>query len=61
MANDQKVFAASMTVPADAVPGIYNGSIDVTDAGKKILSIPVSALVAEPINISEGLGSKTGS
>ena len=59
-ANDQEVFAASMSVPKGAAPGFYRGSIDVTDAGKKILGIPVSALVAEPINISKGLGSKAG-
>ncbi len=59
-ANDQEVFAASMKVPAGAAPGFYRGSIDVTDAGKKILGIPVSALVAESINISRGLGSKVG-
>ncbi len=59
-ANDQEVFAASMKVPTGATPGFYRGSIDVTDAGKKILGIPVSALVAESINISKGLGSKAG-
>jgi serine protease AprX len=59
-ANDQEVFSASMKVPMGAEPGVYSGSIDVTDAGKKILSIPVSALVAEPINIAGGLGSKAG-
>jgi subtilisin family serine protease len=59
-ANDQEVFAASIKVPAGAEPGFYNGSIDVTDAGKKILSIPVSTLVAEQINISKGLARKAG-
>ncbi len=59
-ANNQEVFAASMSVPRGAAPGFYSGSIDVTDAGKKILGIPVSVVVAESINISKGLGSKAG-
>jgi serine protease AprX len=59
-ANNQEVFAASMSVPKGAAPGFYRGYIDVTDAGKKILGIPVSVLVAESINISKGLGSKAG-
>jgi len=59
-ANDQEVFAASMSVPKGASPGVYSGSIDVTGSGKNILSIPVTVAVAEPINISKGFGSKGG-
>jgi subtilisin family serine protease len=59
-ANDQQVFAASMSVPKGAAPGVYSGSIDFTKAGKKILSIPVCVTVAEPINISNGFGGKAG-
>ena len=59
-ANDQEVFAASMSVPKGAKPGVYSGSIDVTGSGKKILSIPVTAAVAEHINISKGVSSKSG-
>ncbi|HUS74781.1 MAG TPA: S8 family peptidase [Methanothrix sp.] len=61
LANDQKVFAASITVPQDAEPGIYNGTIEITNESKNILSIPVSLAVAEPLNISKGQGNKTGS
>jgi subtilisin family serine protease len=59
-ANDQEVFAASMTVPIDTAPGIYNGSINVAASGAGILSIPIGVTVAEPFNISNGLGSRTG-
>ena len=59
-ANDQEVFAASMSVPKGASPGVYSGSIDVTGSGKKILSIPVTVAVAEHINISKGIASKGG-
>ena len=59
-ANDQEVFAASMSVPKGVSPGVYSGSIDVTGSGKEILSIPVTVAVAEPINISKGFGSRGG-
>ena len=59
-ANDQEVFAASMTVPKGTAPGIYNGSINVAASGEAILSIPIGVTVAEPFNISNGLGSSTG-
>ncbi len=59
-ANDQEVFAASMTVPKDTAPGNYNGSINVAASGKTILKIPISVTVAEPFNISNGLGNQTG-
>ena len=29
LANDQKVFAASITVPQDTLPGLYNGTIEI--------------------------------
>jgi hypothetical protein len=61
LANDQKVFAASITVPKDALPGIYNGSIEISKESKNILSIPISVVVAKPFNITGGQGSKTGS
>jgi len=60
-ANDQEVFAASMTVPEDAAPGTYSGSIEFSASGKALLSIPVRVTVAEPLNITRGLASKTGS
>ena len=59
-ANDQEVFAASMTVPKDTAPGIYNGSINFAASGEAILSIPVGVTVAGPFNISNGLGSRVG-
>ncbi|NMC09443.1 MAG: S8 family peptidase [Methanothrix sp.] len=59
-ANSQVVFAASIAVPNGTLPGIYSGSLDVTESGKSILSIPVHLTVAEPLEISKGLGSRTG-
>jgi len=59
-ANDQEVFAASMTVPEGTAPGNYSGSIKIAAGGKTILSIPIRVTVAEPLNISRGLGSSTG-
>lgn len=56
-ANSQVVFAASLSVPNGTLPGIYGGSLDITDRGKSILSIPVNLTVAEPLNISKGIGS----
>ncbi|MBN1236779.1 MAG: S8 family peptidase [Methanotrichaceae archaeon] len=61
LANDQKVFAASITVPLDAEPGIYNGSIEIAKGSQNILSIPISLSVAEPLNINKGLGNRMGS
>ena len=60
-ANEQKVFAASIAVPKDAAPGIFNGSIEISNDNKKILSVPVSVTVAEPFDIIKGKGSKIGS
>jgi len=61
LANDQKVFAASMTVPQDTLPGLYNGTIDITKENENLLRIPISVNVAMPLNISHGMGNKTGS
>ncbi len=61
LANDQKVFAASMTVPQDALPGLYNGTIEITKEDENLLRIPISVNVAIPLNISHGMGNKTGS
>lgn len=59
-ANGQQVFAASMTVPEGTAPGVYNGSIDVLEGSKKILTIPVSANVATHLNITNGTTSTEG-
>lgn len=59
-ANDQKVFSASITVPEDALPGSYNGEIEISDENESLLEIPISVDVAEPLEISDGLGNKTG-
>lgn len=59
-ANDQKVFSASIDVPEDALPGSYNGSIEISDENESLLEIPISVNVAEPLEIYEGLGNKTG-
>ncbi|MFZ2471092.1 MAG: S8 family peptidase [Methanothrix sp.] len=60
-ANDQKVFAASIKVPQDTSPGLYNGTIKIAKENENILSIPISVNVAMPLNISRGVGNKTGS
>ena len=59
--NGQQVFAASIEVPENADPGEYSGSIDITDSGKAVLSIPVGLTVATPLNISRGQGTSSGS
>jgi hypothetical protein len=53
-ANSQKVFGASISVPKDALPGVYNGSIEITEKGTSIFSIPVSVRVAEPLAVVKG-------
>ncbi|MDQ1283421.1 MAG: hypothetical protein QG666_1213, partial [Euryarchaeota archaeon] len=59
-ANDQKVFSASISVPEDALPGSYNGSVEISDENESLLEIPISVNVAERLEISDGLGNKTG-
>jgi hypothetical protein len=59
-ANSQKVFGASIAVPKDALPGIYNGSIEITEKGTVISSIPVSVQVAEPLEVKKGRANGVG-
>ena len=59
-ANDQKVFSASIAVPEDALPGSYSGEIEISDENESLLEIPISVNVAQRLEISEGLGNKTG-
>ena len=61
LANDQKVFAASITVPQDTLPGLYNGTIEITKENENLLQIPISVNVASLLDISRGVGNKTGS
>jgi subtilisin family serine protease len=61
LANDQKVFAASMTVPQDTPPGVYNGTIEIANENENLLSIPISVNVAIELNISQGVGNRSGS
>ena len=61
LANDQKVFASSITVPQDALPGLYNGTIEISTENENLLQIPISVNVAMPLNISQGVANKTGS
>ncbi|MDD1757599.1 MAG: S8 family serine peptidase [Methanotrichaceae archaeon] len=53
-ANSQKVFSASLAVPNGTLPGIYNGSISIKNNGNIIFTMPVTAQVAEPIEITKG-------
>jgi len=61
LANGQLVFAASITVPQDTLPGLYNGTIDISKENENLLQIPISVNVAMPLNISQGVANKTGS
>jgi subtilisin family serine protease len=61
LANDQKVFAASITVPEDTLPGLYSGTIDISKENENLLQIPINVNVAVPLNISRGVANKTGS
>jgi subtilisin family serine protease len=69
LANDQKVFGASIVVPQNASPGSYNGTIafsredgDGKDGeDENLLEIPISVNVASPLNISRGVGNEAGS
>ncbi|MHB8118540.1 MAG: S8 family peptidase [Methanothrix sp.] len=61
LANDQKVFAASITVPQDTLPGFYNGTIEISKEKENLLQIPISVNVASLLDISRGVGNKTGS
>ena len=61
LANDQKVFAASITVPQDTLPGLYNGTIEFSKENENLLQIPISVNVASLLDISRGVGNKTGS
>ena len=61
LANDQKVFASSITVPQDALPGLYNGTIEISKENEILLQIPISVNVAMPLNISQGVANQTGS
>ncbi len=61
LANDQFVFAASITVPQDALPGHYNCTIEFSKENENLLQIPISVNVAMPLNISQGVANKTGS
>nr|MBP7071194.1 S8 family serine peptidase [Methanothrix sp.] len=59
-ANDQKVFSASLAVPEDALPGLYNGSIRVSSGRENLMEIPVSVDVAEPLHLSSGTANISG-
>ena len=61
LANDQKVFAASITVPQDTLPGLYNGTIEISKENENLLQIPISVNVASLLDISRGVGNETGS
>lgn len=60
-ANGQRIFGAAITIPNNTLPGVYEGSIDIFERGKKIVSIPVSVNIARQIKVVMGAGSETGS
>ncbi len=53
-ANSQKVFGATMSVPNGTKAGEYNGSIDIAEGNKIISTVPVTAIIADPIKIQKG-------
>ena len=59
-ANDQKVFSASLTVPEDALPGLYNGSISISSGRETLMEIPVSVDVAAPLHLYSGTANISG-
>lgn len=59
-ANDQKVFSASLAVPEDALPGLYNGSIRISSGREVLMEIPVSVEVAAPLHLSSGAANISG-
>lgn len=59
-ANGQRIFGAAVSVPRGAESGRYEGSIDISENGTAILSIPVTIDVAEKIEMVTGRGSVAG-
>ena len=59
-ANDQKVFSASLAVPEDALPGLYNSSIRISSGREVLMEIPVSVNVAAALLLSNGTANMTG-
>jgi subtilisin family serine protease len=57
-ANGQKIFGATIAVPNGTQPGKYSSTIEISEGNKIISSIPVTVLVAEPINIKRGVAAK---
>ncbi|NYT02915.1 MAG: S8 family serine peptidase [Methanosarcinales archaeon] len=57
-ANGQKVFGATLTVPNNTAPGSYSGRIEISDGQEQLVSLPVSAEVARPFEIINGIGTK---
>jgi len=60
-ANGQRVFGATISVPEDALPGRYDGFIDISENGTKIFSLPLTVEVAESVEMATGRGSVPGS
>lgn len=60
-ANGQRIFGIGMSVPLGAAPGRYDGSIEISENGTEIHSIPISVEVAAPVEIVGGQGSAAGS
>jgi len=59
-ANSQNVFGATLTVPNGTSPGIYEGAIEITEKNRTIFSLPVSVEVAWILEITNGIGDKSG-
>lgn len=57
-ANGQKPFGASINIPEGTAAGVYTGSIDISEQGESIFTLPVTVEVAKPIVIEKGQGNK---
>ncbi len=53
-ANSQKVFGATISVPNTTLPGEYKGQIEIAEGDEMLSSIPITVVIAEPINIKKG-------
>jgi len=59
-ANGQRIFRVSISVPENAKPGHYGGSIDISEEGILISSVPLSLEVALPVELKAGVGTESG-
>ena len=59
-ANSQKVFGATISVPNTTLPGEYKGQIEIAQGERMLSSIPITAIIAKPIDIEKGRAAIAG-